>query len=107
MCVRNNLAGVGFGVFFLLVRSGWSEPLRDPAMTVPQMVYAVSCGAAAYALLGPGRGGVFPIVMVILMFGMFIATPRQMRLVSLYAVLLFGLTMLLLSALLVRHALGG
>jgi hypothetical protein len=33
---------------------------------------------------------VFPVVMVILMFGMFVATPRQMRWVSLYAVLLFG-----------------
>jgi diguanylate cyclase (GGDEF)-like protein len=36
---------------------------------------------------------VFPVVMVILMFGMFVATPRQMRGVSLYAVLLFGATM--------------
>lgn len=89
----------GMAVAYVAIRSGWSRRFEDPSLTVPQMVYAITCGAAAYALLGPGRGGVFPIVMVILMFGMFIATPRQMRLVSLYAVLLFGLTMLLLATL--------
>ena len=87
------LALAGMVVFFVLIRSGWSRSLRDPSMTVPQMVYAIACSAVAYALLGAGRGGVFPIVMVILMFGMFVVSPRQMRRVSLYAVLLFGLTM--------------
>jgi len=92
------LAAVGgMVVAYLAIRSGWSRRFEDPSLTVPQMVYAVTCSAAAYALLDIGRGGVFPIVMVILMFGMFIATPRQMRAVSLYAVLLFGATMLALA----------
>jgi diguanylate cyclase (GGDEF)-like protein len=81
-----------------LIRSGWSLHLADPSMTVPQMIYAITSGALAYALVGAGRGGVFPIVMVILMFGMFIVTPRQMALVSLYAVVLFGLTMGVMAA---------
>ena len=87
----------GMVVFFGLIRSGWSAPLRDPSMTVWQMVYALACGAAAYALLGTGRGGVFPIVMVILMFGMFVVSPRQMQWISLYAVLLYGATMGLMA----------
>lgn len=91
------LSLAGMVVFFVLIRSGWSRRLREPSMTVPQMVYAVACGAVAYALLGAGRGGVFPVVMVILMFGMFIVSPRQMCRVSLYAVLLFGATMALMS----------
>ncbi len=37
--------------------------------------------------------------MVVLMFGMFIASPRQMRWVSLYAVAVFGLAMLLMARL--------
>ncbi|MFY9513731.1 MAG: GGDEF domain-containing protein [Rubrivivax sp.] len=90
------LALGGMGLIFVLIRSGWSRRLADPTMTVAQMVYAVSCGAFAYALVGEGRGGVFPIVMVILMFGMFIATPRQMAGVSVYAVALFGATMALM-----------
>jgi diguanylate cyclase (GGDEF)-like protein len=84
----------GMLVFFVLIRSGWSCRLPDPSMTVAQMVYALTCGALAYALLGPARGAVFPIVMVILMFGMFAASPPQMVAVSVYAVALFGLTIL-------------
>lgn len=83
----------GMVLAFVLIRSGWSRRLEDPSLTVPQMLYAITSGAIAYALVGAGRGGVFPIVMVILMFGMFIATPQQMARVSLYAVAVFGATM--------------
>jgi len=87
----------GMVVAFALIRSGWSRRWPDPSLTVAQMVYAIASGAFAYALVGAGRGGVFTIVMVILMFGMFIATPRQMAAVSLYAVALFGATMALMA----------
>ena len=87
----------GMLAFFALIRSGWSRRLREPAMTVAQMVYALACGAVAYAMLGPARGAAFPIVMVILMFGMFAATPRQMVAVSVYAVVLFGLTIVVMA----------
>ena len=89
---------VGGGmVFFVLIRCGWSRRFADPSMVVPQMVYAIACAAAAYGLVGTARGNLFPIVMVILMFGMFAATPRQMGFVSLYAVLLFGAMMGLMA----------
>lgn len=87
----------GLGAAFVAIRSGWTRSLPDPSLTVPQMVYSIACSAAAYALLGAGRGSVFPIVMVVLMFGMFVTTPRQIRAVSVYAVLLFGLTMALMA----------
>ena len=87
----------GMLVFFVLIRCGWSRQLADPSMTVPQMVYALLCGVVAYTLVGAGRGGVFPIVMVVLMFGLFVATPAQMRAVSLFAVTVFGAAMLLMS----------
>jgi diguanylate cyclase (GGDEF)-like protein len=87
----------GMALFFALIRSGWSRRLAEPSLTVPQMVYALTCGAAAYALLGPARGGVFPIVMVILMFGMFVVSSRQMAGVTVYAVLLFGATIVVMS----------
>jgi diguanylate cyclase len=87
----------GMAVFFALIRSGVSRRWHEPSLTVPQMVFALASGAVAYALVGAGRGAVFPIVMVILMFGMFVATPRQMRWVSVYAVALFGATMALMA----------
>lgn len=89
----------GMLVFYAALRSGWSRRFPDPSLTVPQMVYAIGCGAAAYTLLGPGRGAVFPVLMVILMFGMFVTSPRQMRWVTGYAVGVFGLAMLAAHAL--------
>lgn len=83
--------------FFWLIRSGWSRRFRDPTLTVPQMVFALASGAVAYALLGAGRGAVFPAMMGVLMLGMFVASPRQMRWVSVYAVTLFGATMGLMA----------
>ncbi len=85
----------GMAVFFVLVRSGVSRRWHEPSLTVPQMIFALSSAAVAYTLLGAGRGAVFPMVMVILMFGMFIASPRQMLAVSVYAVALFGAAMAL------------
>jgi diguanylate cyclase len=87
----------GIVVAFALIRGGWTRRLADPSLTVPQMMYASCSGAAAYALVGAGRGAVFPIVMVIMMFGMFVVSPRQMRNVSLFAVAVFGATMGLMA----------
>lgn len=83
----------GMAVFFLLIRSGWSHRLAEPALMVPQMAFGLASGAAAYALLGAGRGVVLAATMVMLMFGVFAASPRQMRGLAAFAVLLFGLTM--------------
>ncbi len=87
----------GMALFYVALRSGWSRRFPDPSLTVPQMLYAISCGAVAYALLGAGRGAVFPVLMVILMFGMFVASPQQMRWVTGYAVVVFGLAMVVAS----------
>ncbi len=81
------------GVFFVLIRGGWSKRLREPSMSLQQMVFALSSGAVAYAFLGSGRGAVFPVVMVVMMFGLFAASPRQMRWLSAYTVVLFGAVM--------------
>jgi len=82
---------------YWVVRSGASQRLRDPSLAVVQMVVALTLGAWLYALLGPARGAAFPIVMVMLMFGLFAATPAQMAGVGLYAVLVFGLTMAVMA----------
>jgi diguanylate cyclase len=87
----------GMVLFFVAIRSGWSRRLGEPSLTVPQIVFALTSGALAYTLLGPGRGAVFPIVMVVLMFGMFVVSPRQMRWLSVYAVLLFGTAMAVMT----------
>jgi diguanylate cyclase (GGDEF)-like protein len=91
------LALGGMVAFYALIRSGWSRRCADPSLTLPQSVYALLCAAAAYALLGPGRGGVFPVVMVVIAFGMLQLSPRQVTALGLFAVALFGAVMLAMA----------
>ncbi|HSQ73762.1 MAG TPA: GGDEF domain-containing protein [Rubrivivax sp.] len=93
MLAWSALTLAGLALFFFLIRSGWSRRRPDPSLTVPQMLFGLGSSAIAYALLGAGRGAVFPVVMVILVFGMFVASPRQMRWVSACAVGLLGAAM--------------
>jgi diguanylate cyclase (GGDEF)-like protein len=88
----------GLLVVYLAIRSGWSLRFADPSLTVPQMSYAIACSAVGYALVGPVRGVAFPILMVILMFGMFKLRARSALGISLFALLCFGLSMAWMSS---------
>lgn len=85
--------------FYLATRTGWSERFADPALTMPQMVFAMPMVAATYASGGPGRGALLTLVPVILMFGAFNLTRRQFTLVSVLGLLSFGSAMYAMSRL--------
>ncbi|AVS79373.1 GGDEF domain-containing protein [Paracidovorax avenae] len=85
------LSAGGLLVVYALIRSGISQRWSDPSLTLPQIVYAIACNAAAYAIGGQARGIALPILAVILMFGMFGLSTRQMFGVMLYAMAAFGL----------------
>ena len=94
------LALVGLGgmvACFAVIRSGANLRLADPSLTGVQMSFALIVGAVAYTLAGRGRGAVFPIMMVVLMFGLYSLKPREVRLMSLLALLLFGGAMALMA----------
>ena len=82
---------------YLAIRSGWSARLQDPSMTAVQMCLAIVSAAAAYALLGPTRAIVLPVLMLIMVFGMFKLRQRPISAVNGFAVALFGLVMGLLA----------
>src|SRR3990167_8136883 len=44
--------GMGLMVVLVLIRSVWSQRLRDPALTQFQIRYALVCNATGYVLLG-------------------------------------------------------
>jgi diguanylate cyclase (GGDEF)-like protein len=90
---------LAFGGFYGAIRSGHSLRYADPSLTVPQMCVAFVGSVAAYAIAGAGRGAVIPILMVILMFGMYSLTPRTVHRLALLAVLLIGATMGLMALL--------
>ncbi len=86
-----SLAGV-VGMF-LLIRSGWSQRLGDPSLTVPQMLYAIACAAAAYGIAGRGQGAALLMLTVALMFGVFGMSRRQAWLIGGYTIAVFGVVM--------------
>ncbi len=75
---------------YVAIRSGWSQRLRDPALTLFQILSSMACVAGGYVIAGPARGVVLPVLAIVLMFGIFGLTPRQMLGVLLYGVVLFG-----------------
>lgn len=83
----------GLVVFYMLIRSGYSQRWEDPALTLFQMAYSITCAAAAYVIMGVARAAVLPILAVILFFGMFGLTPRQMLVVLFYGSAVFGLAL--------------
>jgi diguanylate cyclase (GGDEF)-like protein len=83
----------GMAAMWLAIRSGWSRRFEDPSLTLAQMLFAITSGAVAYTLAGPVRGATFPVLMVILAFGMFQMRAGMVAMVSLYALLAFGAVM--------------
>lgn len=76
-------------LFYLLMRSGWSERLSasDPSLTLWQTVHGVAAVIGAYAITGPARGAVLAILVLVLAYGMFGLTVRQSRLLALFSLL--------------------
>ena len=85
LCTAGGLISV-----LVLIRSGWSLRLQDPSMTQWQIRYALACNAAAYVLLGQARGVTPVILSLVLMFGIFGMTARQLAANMAYALLVFA-----------------
>ena len=81
--------------FYLAIRTGWSERLRDPSMTISQMVYATTACAVIYTQVGALRGAIPVLLMVVMMFGMFALPTRRVIGVCLFALLAFAVAMAL------------
>jgi diguanylate cyclase (GGDEF)-like protein len=84
------LCSAGLVVIYAVIRSGLSLHMKDPSLAFFQMLYAVACNAAAFVITGQGRGVTLPILSVVLMFGMFGLSMRQVVSVAIYGLALFG-----------------
>lgn len=80
----------GLALLMVAIRSGWSRRLRDPSLTQLQIRYALACNAAGYAILGEARGITPVILSLILMFGIFGMSPRQLAANMLFALGVFA-----------------
>ena len=103
-CIHNGLMDpslgwpVSLGVmaavvgFYLLIRLGWSRRLRDPSMTVPQMMAAVVLSAVGYVSAPPVHIALLMPVAVTLAFSVFSLKGRQVLVVQTFTMVLFCLT---------------
>lgn len=67
----------GLAVMTAFIRSGETARLRDPSLTIPQMVWTITSGAVAYVLAGDARGLVLSVLAMILFFGTFGLTVAE------------------------------
>ncbi len=77
-------------VFYGLLRTGWNQKLANPSMSEAQMAAAIGFLGWGYLIGGPGAPVALMLLFIILMFGMFTATSRQLIRSSVLAGIVFG-----------------
>jgi len=83
----------GMTTFYILVRTDWSTRLGNPGMDLPQTLYATVAILWAYVITGPVRSSVLMLVALVLVFGMFSMTARQVLALGIFTVLSLGVVM--------------
>ena len=78
--------------FYVLLRTGWSQRLDEPALALPQILSALTWIMGAYAISGPVHGSTMMLMTLVLMFGTFTLDARSARIASVYTVVLMGAT---------------
>lgn len=84
----------GSGLMALLVRSGCTAGWRDPALALPQILWAVTTSAFAYVLAGSAKGVVPGAVAVALLFAALNLRAKQIIVVSFYALGVYAVAVL-------------
>lgn len=83
--------------YYLAIRSGLNLRFKDRSMAAIQMTTAEIFLAWGYLIGGPGRAVALMLLFVILMFGMFTTSTRDLIRASVLATVLFGAAMLRIS----------
>lgn len=69
---------LGLVAFYIALRSGLSLRAQDPALTMPQMIFAILSISLAYDAVDPMIRGLMPMLMaLVLVFGAFILPPQR------------------------------
>jgi diguanylate cyclase (GGDEF)-like protein len=88
--------GVTVVGFYAMLRSNFNLRFRDPSLTMPQMVMAVSYAAWVYTFGGPARDIMLFILVPLLLYGFRFLRPLQGRMLSAYAIFVVGSAMVYL-----------
>lgn len=80
--------------WYALLRSGLNLRCQDPALTLPQIIAALTIIVGAYATTGAAHGAVMMLLTLVLVFGIFNLKPRAARFASAYTVVAMGVAIL-------------
>ena len=83
--------------FFLLFHTGLNLRLRDPSMTMAQMVAAIAMVLFTQTYAGEARGAYLVVLLIIMVFGCFRLHTRQLLALSLLTIVAYGLTLPLIE----------
>lgn len=79
--------------FYLVLRSGLNLRFREPALTLPQILAALTWICGAYGTTNEAHGGTLMLYALVQVFGVFNMDVRSARIASIYAVVAMGATM--------------
>jgi diguanylate cyclase (GGDEF)-like protein len=85
--------GVTVVGFYAALRSNLNLRFRDPSLTMPQMVMAVSYAAWVYTFGGPARDIMLFLLAPLLLYGFRFLRPLQGRMLSAYTIFVIGVAM--------------
>jgi diguanylate cyclase (GGDEF)-like protein len=84
--------------FYVLIRASIRLKLAPDQLAVAQAVFSLLCGMLAYAISGPLRATMLSMTVVVVVFCMFAARPRQTLLLTIAALAGMGATMYWMQA---------
>jgi diguanylate cyclase (GGDEF)-like protein len=87
-CIAANIVG-----WYLVLRSGFNQRFEDPALTLPQILAALTIIVGAYSVTGAIHGSTMMLLSLVLVFGVFNLRERGARLAGAYTVGLMGIAM--------------
>ena len=79
--------------WYALLRSGLNLRFRDPALTLPQVLTALTIITYAYSVTGRIHGSIMMLLTLVQVFGIFNMSQRDSRLAGLYSLTLMGIVM--------------
>lgn len=83
---------------YLALHFGWSLRLKDPTLTLAQIVYSGTSVIACYAMAGPLSAMVLPMLCVAMIYAIFALPAIQVRWIAAYLLGILGLAMALMSS---------
>lgn len=83
------------GAWYALLRSGLNKRFADPALTLPQILAALTIIIGAYAITGPFHGSTMMLLVLVLVFGVFNLSAQGARIAATYTVGLIGVAQLI------------